>query len=442
MKTTKKLISILLSVVLMLGCVLPASATEKDIGTVIDESLEYLHGQVPQAKFGSEWSVMALASGNCDVSESYYSDYVDSVAEQIESKGGVLSQSTDYSRVIMGLSAIGHSPEDVGGYNLLEALADYEFVSKQGLNGPVYALIALDSGNYDIPQAEVDELATRQMYVDFVLSKELDNGGWTFWGDEADPDMTSMALQALSPYTNQSKVSDAVNRGLDVLSDMQSEETGGFASWGVEGAESVAQIIIALCNLDIDADIDERFVKGENSALDNLMSFYLDDGSFTHALDRPSSNLMATQQSLLALVAYDKYLEGEGDIYDYMGIVSPNWENRNTNEEQEDTAETVSNDGWKKIDGNWVYCGEDGQTQTSWKQIGASWYYFNSDGIMVTGWVNSNGNWYYMHSVGSMAVGWTQVGPSWFYFGANGAMLRDTVTPDGYTVNENGNWIA
>ncbi|MBR5495977.1 MAG: hypothetical protein IKV58_01155, partial [Oscillospiraceae bacterium] len=258
---------------------------------------------------------------------------------------------------------------------------------------------------------------------------------------EADPDMTAMALQALSPYKNQAEVKEAVDRALEVLSQMQSQ-SGGFESWGEEGAESAGQIIIALCYLDIDADVDSRFVKGQNSALDNLISFYLGDGTFTHALANPSSNLMATQQSALALIAYDKFVQGEEEIYDYMGIVSPTWANRNDNKDEQQTETEPKNDGWKRLDGNWVYYAQDGQFMTGWSQIGPSWYFFNNEGNMVTGWVNFNGNWYYMHSVGSMAVGWTQVGPSWFYFGSTGAMLKGTTTPDGYTVNENGNWIA
>ena len=58
---------------------------------------------------------------------------------------------TEYSRVIVALTAIGKNPADVAGYNLLTPLGDYEKTIWQGMNGPIWALIALDSGNYDMP---------------------------------------------------------------------------------------------------------------------------------------------------------------------------------------------------------------------------------------------------------------------------------------------------
>ncbi|MBR5495927.1 MAG: hypothetical protein IKV58_00900, partial [Oscillospiraceae bacterium] len=176
MKTTKKVISILLSIVVILGCVLPAMATETEIKTIIDASVEHLYSKNEQASYGNEWAIMAIASGEYEVSENYYNDYVTSIIAQMDANGGKLSQSTDYSRVIMALSAIGLSPKTIGNYNLLETLADYNFVTNQGLNGPVYALLALDSANYEIPQAQVTELATRQKYVDYILDSQVSNG--------------------------------------------------------------------------------------------------------------------------------------------------------------------------------------------------------------------------------------------------------------------------
>ena len=45
----------------------------------------------------------------------------------------------------MGLDA-----SDIEGYDLTGALSDMTYVKKQGINGPIFALIALDSGNYEI----------------------------------------------------------------------------------------------------------------------------------------------------------------------------------------------------------------------------------------------------------------------------------------------------
>ena len=40
-----------------------------------------------------------------------------------------------------------------------------------------------------------------------------------------------------------------------------------------------------------------------------------------------------------------------------------------------------------------------------------------------------------------MQTGWQQIGGKWYYFNTSGALLTNTTTPDGYTVNVNGEWV-
>ncbi|MDW2796495.1 hypothetical protein RZO55_02725 [Clostridium boliviensis] len=82
----------------------------------------------------------------------------------------------------------------------------------------------------------------------------------------------------------------------------------------------------------------------------------------------------------------------------------------------------------------------------------ASWFLFDKDGFMVTGWqTDADGNTYYLKSAsdgtqGQMLTGWQNIDDTWYYFnpvsdGTRGKLLTNTVTPDGYTVNEKGQWI-
>ena len=44
---------------------------------------------------------------------------------------------------MLALTAIGKDPASVAGFNLLKPLADFEQVTKQGINGTIFALLAL-----------------------------------------------------------------------------------------------------------------------------------------------------------------------------------------------------------------------------------------------------------------------------------------------------------
>lgn len=107
------------------------------------------------------------------------------------------------------------------------------------------------------------------------------------------------------------------------------------------------------------------------------------------------------------------------------------------------TPAAVVKFGWNKdTKGNWTYVVDSkGTKATGWVNDQGTWYYLNAEGIMQTGWVKDNGTWYYLKSSGAMATGWYQVGGNWYYSYASGALAVSTTTPDGYTVNANGEWV-
>lgn len=268
--------------------------------------------------FGSEWLVIALARSGREVPDSYY----DSVVKAVQDAGGVLSDRkfTEYSRTILALTAIGKDPTNVGGYDLLAKLADMDDVTFQGLNGAIFALIALDSNKYDVPAAaDGGKQVTRDGLVAYILEQQLSDGGWALSGDSADPDMTAMALQALAAYrTGDKAVQSAVDKALKTLSDMQQAD-GGYSSWGTLNSESCAQVIIALTALGIDPAKDSRFAKNGLTVLDALLSFAA-DGGFRHTADG-ERNDMATEQALCALTAYARLLDGKTALYDMTDVL-------------------------------------------------------------------------------------------------------------------------
>lgn len=183
------------------------------LSEVISDTAKYLIKTVSSPTVGSiggEWTVIALSRSGEEVPDGYFEKYYRNVCEYTEERQGVLHEvkSTEYSRVILALTSIGKSPENVAGYNLLETLADYDATLKQGLNGPIWALIALDSAGYEIPEnTSAKTKATRQMYVDYILECEIEGGGWALSKNltQPDADITAMALTALSPVYRRRK---------------------------------------------------------------------------------------------------------------------------------------------------------------------------------------------------------------------------------------------
>ena len=97
---------------------------------------------------------------------------------------------------------------------------------------------------------------------------------------------------------------------------------------------------------------------------------------------------------------------------------------------------------WVQSGSRWWYKHADGSyTTNGWEKINGTWYYFDQAGWMATGWVKDNGTWYYLDASGAMQTGWKYVGSHWYYLNGSGALLVNTTTPDGYTVNGNGELV-
>ena len=275
---------------------------------------------------GGEWWVIGLSrSDTAPKNASFYKIYLDSVTKYVEENildGERLHKvkSSDNSRIILGLTAIGADPTNIAGHNLVAGLNSMSYVKKQGMNGPIWALIALDSNKYEIPaNANQEDAVTRDKLIDEILAARLEDGGWDFSKVKADPDMTGMALQALAPYYNErSDVKEAVDKAVEVLSKIQNED-GGFSTWGSPTSESASQVIVALTALGIDPAKDARFIKNGNTVLDALCDYAVEGGGFKHIADG-DLNGMATEQGFYALAAYYRFVNDKTSLYDMTDV--------------------------------------------------------------------------------------------------------------------------
>lgn len=302
--------------------------TARDVKRILNATLAQLAVSIPQPVFGTtagEWTVLSLARGGYyDLDNAYFGDYYDRIVETVQAKAASVNmngalhkvKSTENSRLILALSSIGKSSADVGGVDLIAPFNDFSWITKQGINGPIFALIALDTRNY-----QTTDTTIRQQCVDYILNKQLADGGWALSGTAADPDITAMALQALVNYRGQTAVREAAEKGFDCLSAMQ-KENGGYASWGSINSESIAQVIVACTAWGINPDTDPRFVKNGHSAIDAIIEFYSEkDAAFRHTMDG-ERNAMATDQAAYALVAYDRFLNHKNALYDMTDVTA------------------------------------------------------------------------------------------------------------------------
>lgn len=264
---------------------------------------------------GGEWMVIGLARSGRPVPAGYYDNVVEYVKAKADANERLHpAKVTDNARVILALTSIGKDVTNVGGHNLLKGLDSMDYIQTQGINGPIFTLIALDSHNYPT-MGDV----TREKLIQVILDAQLSNGGWNLSGNDADPDMTAMAIQSLAPYYKENEaVKAAVDKALDVLSELQLA-TGGFGSWGTENSESCVQVIVALTALGIDPAKDSRFIKNGLTILDALASYYVDGGGFRHIASGDRDG-MATEQGYYALAAYYRFLNGQTRLYDMSDV--------------------------------------------------------------------------------------------------------------------------
>ena len=275
----------------------------------------YMVKQAPNPTFGDEWFIIALARGGADMPPKYFETYYQNVVKHVQQVKGNLHNRkyTEYSRVIIALSAFGKDATNVGGYNLIEKLADFNQVKSQGLNGPIFALIALDTAAYELPKQAT---TSREKLIATILSSQLKTGGFSLAGSVADPDMTAMALQALAPYKQRAEVQATIEKSVAILGDLQ-QQGGGYSNSGQVNSESVAQVLTALASLSIDPQQDARF----KQIVPNLLSYYsAKDGGFKHVKNEGKANAMATEQAAYALAAYHRMQQEKTTLYDMSDV--------------------------------------------------------------------------------------------------------------------------
>lgn len=379
------IIAMIFFVICTSGCKNSSSEYKK----VLDDTQKYLMEIVSEPVSGSvggEWAIIGLAQSDAAVPEGYYEKYLQAAETYATSKKGILHtptgyKYTEYSRVILGVTAAGGSGEDVAGYNFLSRLTFMDNVCRQGINGPIWALIAFDCQCYELPHADgytggasvtdkadgaesgsdgaegdgdggdeakagdavaeagdavteagdavaTEKRTSREALIEAILDGQLEDGGWDIMGAQADPDMTAMALQALAPYyTGDERFTKLISE--ELLSQVKLAVDSGLEALsdmqtGDGSFESWGSASAESCAQVVVALSSLGIDSGKDSR------FVKDEGSLLEALlsyheedggfshvHDGGTNQMATEQCFYALVAYDRFVEGKRRLYDF-----------------------------------------------------------------------------------------------------------------------------
>ncbi|WP_062049407.1 prenyltransferase/squalene oxidase repeat-containing protein [Bacillus sp. JCM 19034] len=275
----------------------PEKVDPEVIQSAIDAASDYLLTDAI-----GDWAAVALNRAGKEIPE----QYLEQVKETLRERNGEFRNITDYERITLGILAAGADPTDIEGYNLVEQIYNGN-LTRQGLNGVAFGLIALDSGNFEIPEdAEWD----RERIISHLLAEQHENGGWGWNGVDDDIDTTAMVIAALAPYQSQSDVKESIDAALNYIENNTTL---------IDNSSTAAQVIIALASIGIEANQYEFEKNGESLKLvEYLISYQNEDGGFYWKNGYGSdSDVFSTDQALRGLVAYQLYLQGEEGLYHF-----------------------------------------------------------------------------------------------------------------------------
>lgn len=294
--------------------------TTELVSTWKESIQKYYEGSEPSWTYGMEWNIIALERAGIDMGVDKEA-YLASVKEELADEYGDLTadgKPTDLERTALAMYALGLDPrniemEDGSTVDLIQWILDSERIS-EGANEAAYALLAVDANAANIPEGS---RWNRDTLVEELLSFQADDGSFVLSkpvSGTGSIDMTAMSLQALSRYTDREDVQAAVDKALDYL-----KRNINMGDYGT--VESNDQVILTLLMLGIDpSDDDSGFTSWGANIFTATDEYRIESGGFAHTKGG-AVNEMATQQTLLAVAAWERFAAGENDIYDMTDVM-------------------------------------------------------------------------------------------------------------------------
>lgn len=233
---------------------------------------------------------------------------------------------TNIDRKMMTLTARGFDCSNLAQYNGGQPFTDskgnavddlvsvlYNYGGSYTINGPAFALMALDMGNYTIPE---NAKWTRAALLETLLNH-------VYLSDGFDTDMVAAIMYAIAPYQDDpefgGRVTAKLNEGLGIIINKMTASDYSFKAWGAVNSETASWVIMALCSMGIDCHTDPRFSDGQGkSALQHWVDTFANEQSgYFHHTTGVMNNAMATYEGCYASLWYLGFLERGGQGHPY-----------------------------------------------------------------------------------------------------------------------------
>lgn len=296
---TKKILSLLLTSLILTTPVtsvltnstiayasnLNEASKENSIDIEISKSLEKTANFLSSRDKLGEWQVPSMVRLG-KITDSQKENILKDINARIDKKYAE-EYSSQMAKDILVLTSLGKNPQTYKSFDLVN-----EMISKKdylgSCNYEVWILLCSTINTYSISdenKAILDEI------ICDILKCQNENGGFSYTPDGSwiDVDMTGMAIFALSTYNKTSEIENAIKKGKAYILSELSKNNGKF-----DNSNTTAMAILGLSSVGYDC----------KDLVCDLLTYKLEDGSFTWKKDEPESNDFSTEQCLYSLIQY------------------------------------------------------------------------------------------------------------------------------------------
>ena len=302
---TKKFLCLFLSFLIIISSVqVYAQQTETDIFKTISKGIgsseAYITNELTELYnngsigYNCEWYIISMLRAGKEISNEILNSYYESVSDTV-ALWDLTQKPTDVERCMLALNLMGKDITDINGINLAELIYNNQRLT-EGSNELAYALIALDSSSFSIPDGA---LWTRDEIITQLLTFQAENGGFGLYDNmETDVDMTAMCIQALAPYQDDENVQPALNNAVSFLKSQINAEYNYS-----NDVFTTAQVLLAIASLKIDVTDAENEFGSETSNIITALDTYRNISENGYLYGEAAS----TKATIDVMQAYDAY---------------------------------------------------------------------------------------------------------------------------------------